>query len=356
MTLDSRSMAEHNFGTPYSLLIIFCFTKFVSENSLKMKAKFLVEKSQYQWFFPLSRRKNPTDTCQTGFKWNICEFQMVLSSAPSRTDSLRLYPSHQSPHSIWALQPGEGGIMGIPGGAALVPGPPGASVSSVQCQFLVALTPPVPSSFPFPDACQTLFQLHSGLLLTTEDHSFSRSPGWLSESPFFSPQDNHWKWCSLAILLVTLKLPLGKGRKSQKQICIPNSRRAAPLSVETVGQKWREMKHAPHVTAPLAWSSWEVASHCQPFCWGHFYPTLCTPFVLLEEDGSGGHPSFSHNPAPRLGVSQILNSLCFFVYYLKQKHLYLLTQSRCLLQLLCTGNATLNWSLLTRSNHAQNKT
>lgn len=131
------------------------------------------------------------------------------------------------------------------------------------------------------------------------------------------------KWWSLTVLPVTLKLPLGKGRKSQKQICIPNSRREAPLSVETVGQKWRETKHASHVTAPLAWSSWEVASHCQPFCWGHFYPTLCPSFVLLEEDGIGGHPSFFHNPAPHLGVCQILNSPCFLVYYLKKKHLYL---------------------------------
>lgn len=155
------------------------------------------------------------------------------------------------------------------------PGPP-KTVSSVQCQVLVALTPPVPSSFPLASCMSGTSQL----LLPTEDIlSLGVQVGYVEvHSPVLRIAIQ--KWWSLAVLPVTLKLLLGKGRKSQKQICKPNSRRAALLSVETVGQKWRETKHASHVTAPLAWSSWEVASHCQPFCWGHFYPTLCPPFVL----------------------------------------------------------------------------
>lgn len=199
MALDSRSMAEHNFGTLYSLLIIFCFTKFVSGNSLKMKAKFLVEKSQYQWFFPLSRRKDPTDSCQTGFSWNICGFEMADSEPPAGQTPWGCTPSI-SPYT--PAEPGEVGMMGVPWlsspGVRAHLGHPGQSVSSVQCQFLVALTPPVLSSFPLSSCTSDT----SWLLLATEDQdSSSRSSGWLSGSPFSCPEDNHPKMmepCSFA--------------------------------------------------------------------------------------------------------------------------------------------------------------
>lgn len=201
MILDSRSMAEHNLGTLYSLLIIFCFTKFVSENSLKMKAKFLVGKKSISMILSTKKKEGPH---RLSLDWNQLEylcFSDGLSSAPSRTDSLRLYPSHQSPHSTWALQPGEVGMMGMswlssPSVRAHL-GHPEQSVSSVQCQFLVALTLPVPSSFPLSSSMSDT----SWLLLATEDHSFSRSSGWLSGSPFSCPQDNHPKMmepCSFA--------------------------------------------------------------------------------------------------------------------------------------------------------------
>lgn len=98
-------MAEHNFGTLCSLLIIFSFTKFVSQNSLKMKAKFLVGKSQYQWFFPLSRKKDPTDSCQTGFNWNICGSQMAYPQ-PQQKRILEAVPQPSVPtlrlsHAAW---------------------------------------------------------------------------------------------------------------------------------------------------------------------------------------------------------------------------------------------------------------
>lgn len=159
MTLDSRSMAEHNFGTLHRLLIIFCFTKFVSENSLKMKAKFLVEKSQYQWFFPLSRRKDPTDSCQPRFSWNICAFQWLILS-PQQDRLLEAVPQPSVPTLHFSLAAWGRGNNGDPwrssSGVRAHLGHPGQSVSSVQCQLLVALTLPVPSSFPFPAACQTL--------------------------------------------------------------------------------------------------------------------------------------------------------------------------------------------------------
>lgn len=185
-------MAEHNFGTLCSLLIIFSFTKFVSQNSLKMKAKFLVGKSQYQWFFPLSRKKDPTDSCQTGFNWNICGSQMAYPQ-PQQKRILEAVPQPSVPtlclsHAAWGS--GNDGIpwLSSPGVRALL-GHPGQSVSLVQCQLPVALTLPVPSSFP-PSSCVSDT---SWLALAAEDHSFSRSSGWLSGSPFFCPKDNHPK-------------------------------------------------------------------------------------------------------------------------------------------------------------------
>lgn len=68
-------------------------------------------------------------------------------------------------------------------------GHPGQSVSSVQCQLPVALTLPVPSSFPLSSCVSDA----SWLALAAEDHSFSRSSGWLSGSTFFCPKDNHPK-------------------------------------------------------------------------------------------------------------------------------------------------------------------
>lgn len=119
---------------------------------------------------------------------------------------------------------------------------------------------------------------------------------------------------------VPLKVPLGKGRKSQKQICIPYSRRAAPLSVETVGQKLRETRRASCGTAPLAWPAEKLLATVSPSVEDTFIQPLSSICTLRRV---GGHPSFFHNPTPYPGVCRILNSPCFFVYYLKQKHFYL---------------------------------
>lgn len=220
---------------------------------------------------PLSRRKDPTDSCQTGFNWYILVSRwFILSPQQDRRFEAVPQPSVPTLHFSLAAWEWWGSMAEQPGPTwatqdcqlSAVPGPSGTDTT---CSFIL---PP--------------FQLHVRHFPTPAahwGHSFSRSSGYVeAHSPVLRIAIQ--KWWSLAVLPVILKLLLGKGRKSQKQICKPNSRRAALLSVETVGQKWRETKHASHVTAPLACSSWEVARHCQPFCWGHFYPTLCPPFVL----------------------------------------------------------------------------
>lgn len=299
-----------------------------------MKAKFLVETSQYQWLFPLSRSKDPIDPCQSD--WIPLEylwFSASLSSAPAGWTPWGVPQPSVPPHHL-KMWPGEAGMLGTPAlkslGVTSHLGHPGQSVSSVWCQSLVAPTRLVLHPSYLLATCQTLF-------LTSVGHQRSvlsdlcTSPLGISvgvqvsrggaRSPVLRITTQ--KWWSPAVLPVTLKLLLGKGRKSQQQIHIPNSSRAIPLSVETVGQKWRETKHASHVAAPSAWASWEVASHSQPFCWGHFHPTSCPPFVLLEENGDLGSPGFFYNPVPALSVTQIQSSPWFIFYYLRWKYLYL---------------------------------
>lgn len=122
------------------------------------------------------------------------------------------------------------------------------------------------------------------------------------------------------------------------------------------GNSWTEMKgNEACLTCDcsIGVASWEVASHCQPFCWGHFYPTFCPPFVLLEEL-EGILVSFTTPLHAWVYVK--FWTLPAFMFITSSRNISTsLTQSHCLLQLLCTGKATLNWSLLTKSNHAQNK-
>lgn len=145
-------MVELNFGTLYSLLIIFCYKKFVSENIRKMKAKFLVETSQYQWLFPLSRSKRPIDPCQSD--WISLEylwFSASLSSAPSRMDSLGSPPAISPPTPFEDVTWGgrnDGDPLAEEPGCHVPPGP-----SRTVCELSVMPVPsgtdtPCPSSFP----------------------------------------------------------------------------------------------------------------------------------------------------------------------------------------------------------------
>lgn len=270
-----------------------------------MKAKFLVEISQYYWFFPLSRSKNPTDTCQSD--WIPLEylwFSVSLSSAPIRIDSLGMYPHHQFLHTFWSMQHGEGGMIGIPRPSSLGVrshlGHPGQSVSSVQGQcpysFILLTLPLHVGCFSW-RVLATAFAQHSALLFAgnkSGDSLLGISLGiqvsWGGARSAVLTITT-WKQWSPAVLPISLNLLLGKGRKSQKRICMPNSNSATALSVETVGQKWRETKHASHVAAPSTRSSWEGAKHSQPFWWGHFNPNSCAPFVLLDEDRESAQPN-----------------------------------------------------------------
>lgn len=162
------------------------------------------------------------------------------------------------------------------------------------------------------------------------------------------------KWWSPAVLPVTLKLLLGKGRKSQQQIHIPNSSRATPLSVETVGQKWRETKHASHVAAPSAWASWEVASHSQPFCWGHFSSNLMSSICTLGRGWGFRESWFLLQPSSSFGCNSD-SELSLIYCLLPQAEIFLPPLHKIIA---CYNHfaqvkpsAALSWLLLTRSNH-----
>lgn len=163
-------MVEHNFGTLYSPLIIFRHKKFVAENIQKMKAQFIVETSQYQWLFPLSRSKDPTDTCQSD--WISTAVFVVFSQlilGVQQDGLLRavlhpLVPTHHLKLTTWG-----GRSDGGQPGCQIPPGPP-----RTVCQLSAMAVPSgtdTPCSFILFD-----FPLHarhfSWLVLAT---SFSRT-------------------------------------------------------------------------------------------------------------------------------------------------------------------------------------
>lgn len=262
---------------------------------------------------PLSRRKDPTDSCQTGFNWYILVSRwFILSPQQDRCFEAVPQPSVPTLHFSLAAWEWWGSMAEQPGPTwatqdcqlSAVPGPSGTDTT---CSFIL---PP--------------FQLHIRHFPTPAahwGHSFSRSSGYVeAHSPVLRIAIQ--KWWSLAVLPVILKLLLGKGRKSQKQICKPNSRRAAL-------RLWKQLdRNEGKRSMPHMWLlHWSAPAEKLP---ATVIPSVEDTFI---------QPCVLHlYSKKRMGLEGILVSFTtqlhawvhvrfwtlpgFFVYYLKQQPLY----------------------------------